>query len=120
RNNAQQATGMGILSLVDPENPVELAMWPGGFIDSEDSLYVHDCVPVGNLVFASSVYSGHVRVLDVTNPAAPFEKTSWTYPGGFTHNSWPDASGRYLYVTDEVNGEPLKIFDIADLYAPVL
>ena len=120
RNNAQQGTGMGILSLADPENPVELAMWPGGFISGEDDRYVHDCVAVGNRVYASSVYSGHVRILDLTNPAAPFEMTSWTYPGGFTHNSWPDVTGRYLYVTDEVNGEPLKIFDIANLYAPVL
>ena len=42
----------------------------------------------------------------------PVELVSWTYPGAFTHNAWPDDSGDFLYVTDEVNGQPLKIFDI--------
>ena len=93
-------------------------MWPGGFIAGEDSRYVHDCLPAGNRVYASSVYSGYVRVLDVANPAAPFEMTSWTYPGGFTHNAWPDTSGRYLYVTDEQNGQTLRVFDISSLGAP--
>jgi hypothetical protein len=39
--------------------------------------------------------------------------------GAFTHNSWPDATGNWLYVTDETKGEPLKVFDISNLASPV-
>jgi hypothetical protein len=110
---------MRILSLANPEAPAEIGGWPGGTIPVPSALYVHDCVPVGNRIFAASINSGIERVLDFTSPAAVTEIHSWTYPGAFTHNCWPDASGEWLYVTDEVNGEPLKIFDIADVMNPV-
>ena len=114
-----QATGMRILSIANPEAPVEVGWWPGGSLPVSSALYVHDCVPVGNRIFAASINSGIQRVLDFTNPAAVTEIRSWTYPGAFTHNCWPDSSGEWLYVTDEVNGEPLKIFRIADVMNPV-
>ena len=115
--------GTRILSLASPEAPVELSRWPNftpPFGAQEESLYVHDSVPVGNRLYASSVYYGIQRVIDITDPASPVQLASWTYAGGFTHNAWPDASGNWLYVTDEKNGEPLKIFDISNLSSPVL
>jgi len=81
---------------------------------------VHDSLPVGNRLYASSIVYGIQRVFDLTNPANPVELSEWTYAGSFTHNSWPDATGNWLYVTDERNGEPLKIFDISNLTSPVL
>lgn len=116
------ASGMRVLSLANPEAPVEVGVWPPGPITSanEDSVYVHDSVPVGDRLYASSVYYGILRVMDFADPAHPVEIAAWRYPGGFTHNAWPDASGQWLYVTDEKNGEPLKIFDISNLAAPVL
>ena len=114
--------GMRVLSLADPEAPVEIATWPAGPVSAaqEDSVYIHDSVPVGNRLYASSVYLGIERVFDFSDPANPVEIAAWRYPGGFTHNSWPDKTGQWLYVTDEKNGEPLKIFDISNLAAPVL
>jgi len=126
RNAAGLATGMRILALQNPgigatpENPVEIAWWPGGAIPVNDNNYVHDSVPVGNRLFCASIYPGIQRVLDFTNPAAPTQIAAWSYPGGFTHNSWPDASGNFLYVTDEVKGQPLKVFNISNLNAPSL
>jgi choice-of-anchor B domain-containing protein len=120
------ATGMRILALNDPgigatpETPVEVSWWPGGAIPVSTVNYVHDSVPIGNRLYASSIYFGIERVIDIADPAAPSELSSWTYPGGFSHNSWPDATGNWLYVTDEVKGEPLKIFDISNLASPVL
>jgi choice-of-anchor B domain-containing protein len=116
------AAGMRILSLAQPEAPVELAMWPVGGLPpgQETYYYIHDSVPVGNRLYASSIYPGVQRVLDFANPTAPSEISSWSYFGGFTHNSWPDATGSWLYVTDEVNGESLKVFDISNLAAPKL
>src|SRR5262245_46689701 len=115
-------SGMRVLSLANPEAPVPLAVWPALPIDplKQDSVYVHDSVPAGNRLFASSIYYGIQRVFDFTNPTSPVQIAAWHYPGGFTHNSWPDKTGRWLYVTDEKNGEPLKIFDVANLAAPVL
>jgi len=117
------AAGMRVLSLANPELPLEISRWPpiqppAGA--QADSVYVHDSVPVGNRLYASSVNYGIQRVLDFSNPANPVELASWTYPGGFTHNAWPDKTGNWLYVTDEKNGEPLKIFDISNLAAPTL
>ncbi len=119
---AYPSSGMRILSIADPEAPTPLAVWPDTAITTanQDSVYIHDCVPVGNRLYASSVYYGIERIFDFSNPAAPVEIAAWHYPGAFTHNSWPDKTGNWLYVTDEKNGEPLKIFDISNLSAPVL
>jgi choice-of-anchor B domain-containing protein len=123
-NIAYYANGMRILSLANPEAPVEIGHWPAVIppdaTNLADSLYVHDSVPVGNRLYASSIVYGIQRVLDFTTPSNPVELSEWTYAGSFTHNSWPDATGNWLYVTDERNGEPLKIFDISNLTSPVL
>lgn len=115
-----EATGMRILSLAIPEAPLEVSWWPGGSIPVSTLNYVHDSFPIGNRLYTSSIYLGHERILDFTNPAAPSVLVDWTYPGAFTHNSWPDPAGTTLFVTDEVNGEPLKIFDISSLTSPSL
>jgi choice-of-anchor B domain-containing protein len=114
------ARGVRILSLANPEAPVEVGRWPQvGFETAEN--YVHDCVPVGNRLYASSIYIGTQRILDVTNPAAPTQISAWTYPGaGLTHNAWPSADGKFIYVTDEQNGQTLRVFDISTPTSPVL
>jgi len=110
---------MHVLSLANPVAPLEIGHWPPT-LPNTVAEYVHDCVPIGNRLYASSIYEGIQRVLDFTDPALPTEIASWTYAGAFSHNSWPDTTGNTLYVTDEVNGEPLKIFDISNLAAPTL
>jgi len=121
RNAGGYADGMQVLSLAQPEQPQWLATWPAVAAPVPADVYVHDCVPVGNRLYAASIYSGIERVLDVTNPAAPAEISEWTYPGHYyTHNSWPDSTGNDVYVTDEHNGQPLRVFDISNLSAPVL
>jgi choice-of-anchor B domain-containing protein len=115
------ASGMRVLSIASPEAPVEIAKWPAAPDTVPVPQYVHDSVPVGNRLYAASVYAGTERVLDFTNPAAPAEIASWTYPRAFyTHNSWPDSSGNTLYVTDEQNGQELRVFDISNLGAPAV
>ena len=102
-------TGMRILSLADPVNPVDV----GGYTAD----YVHDCHPRGDTLFASCIYSGIMRVLDIANPASITEITSWTYPKAFTHSSDTSKDGKYLYVCDELNYGTMKVFDIHDLMA---
>lgn len=118
-NDAGEETGMRVLSLAAPEAPIELGWWPGGAIPVPGEQYVHDCVVVGNRLFASCVYVGIERVLDLTLPTQPTEIGSWTYPRAYyCHSAWPDMSGRYLYVADEQNGQTLRIFDLTNLAAP--
>jgi choice-of-anchor B domain-containing protein len=125
RNTLGEWTGIRILALnnsgigATPETPVELSWWPGTMPVGNDE-YVHDSVPIGNRLYVSCIWPGIQRVLDITNPAAPTQISAWNYPGGFTHNAWPDATENWLYVTDEVIGEPLKIFDISNLATPTL
>jgi choice-of-anchor B domain-containing protein len=121
RDAAGNAAGLHVLSRANPASPAELSRWPAGAGTVPYQQYVHDCVLAGNRLYAASIYVGTERVLDITNPAAPVEITSWTYPGAYyTHNSWPDASGRWLYVTDEQNGQTLRVFDLASLASPLL
>ncbi len=121
RNAAGQLAGMYVLSLANPEAPLEIGRWPPDPPPVDAAHYVHDCVLVGDRLFAASIYAGIERVLTVADPTAPGEIAEWTYPGAYyTHSSWPDATGRWLYVTDEQNGQPLRVFDIANLAAPAL
>jgi choice-of-anchor B domain-containing protein len=119
RTSSGLARGMHILSLANPTAPTFLARWPAGTGTPSQTEYIHDCVPIGNRLYASSIYAGIERVFDITNAATPTQLTSWTYPGAFSHNSWPAPIGNILYVTDETNGERLKIFDISNLGAPL-
>ena len=118
KDAAGHELGLRLLSLANPEAPVQLARWPAGPGYVPHELYVHDSVPVGNRLYAAMLYSG-MRVFDIANPAAPAEIVDWVYPGVFAHNSWPDSTGRWLYVTDEMTGEPLKIFDLVNPADPV-
>ena len=118
--DAYPYTGIRVFSIAAPEAPVEVGAWPSsGPYDASN--YVHDSVFRGNRLYAASVYVGTERVFDVTNPNSFAPLASWTYPGAFyTHNSWPDSSERYLYITDEQNGQTLRVFDIANLANPIL
>ena len=108
RLNSTQ-TGMRILSLADPVNPVDL----GGYTAD----YVHDCFPRGDTLFVSCIYGGIMRVLNIANPASITEIASWTYPKAFTHSAETSKDGKYLYVCDELNYGTMKVFDIHDLLA---
>jgi choice-of-anchor B domain-containing protein len=118
--NQLESSGMFVLSLADPEAPAVVSRWPSTPIPIPASMYVHDSVPIGDRLYASSIYTGVQRILDLADPAAPSQIHEWTYPGAFCHNAWPNATGDVLYVTDEVNGEPLKVFDISTPTAPVM
>jgi choice-of-anchor B domain-containing protein len=120
RDQAGLQTGLRVLSLADPEAPVELATWPPGVYPSPIAQYAHDSVPVGDRLYVSSIYDGRQRILDFADPANPTELSSWPTPGAYTHNAWPDASGNHLYVTDERTGFKLAIYDISSVASPFL
>jgi hypothetical protein len=111
---------MRVLSLANPEAPVEIGMWPPQGPPVPTDLYVHDCVVVGNLLYASSIYGGYQRVLDFTDPAHPTSCRAGRRPASSHTARGPMARGRFLYVTDEVSGKMLSVYDLANLSAPSL
>jgi choice-of-anchor B domain-containing protein len=111
--------GMRILSLASPEAPVEVGFYNPDPTNFVDAWYVHDSHIVGTRLYLSCIYGGFVRVLETADPANPIEIAAWTYPGAFTHNAWATTDEHFLFVTDEVKGQPLKVFDISTLAAPV-
>lgn len=113
------AAGMRILSLANPESPVEIGRWPAVALPVQNHQYVHDASIRGNRLYAAAIYGGGIRVIDIANPASPFEAWNFGYwNSNLPHNSWPDASGQYLYVTDETNGMPLAVFDVTAYTTP--
>jgi choice-of-anchor B domain-containing protein len=120
RNMSGTAAGMRILSLANPEAPLEVGRWPTYSLPIQSEHYVHDAVVRGTTLYAASIYGAAMRVIDTANPTAPFETSSFSYSDAhYPHNSWPDASGQYLYVTDETSGMPLSVFDISSYATPL-
>jgi choice-of-anchor B domain-containing protein len=103
--------GLRVLDLEpDPSNPRE--------VGSFTSYYVHDSYARGNLLFASAIQNGRLALLDVANPAAITEITSFTTGGQFTHNAWLSRDGRHLFTTDEVPDRPVEGWDLSDPMRP--
>lgn len=104
--------GMAIYSLADPEQPVQIGLYPGTPFTQH---YIHTFYTHGNRGYASEIYDGKEAILDMTDPANPVELASFSTPGHLTHSSWTSDDQRYLYVTDEINGPRLGVYDIQDL-----
>ena len=102
-------TGMHLLSLANPEAPVDLGFYNGD--------YIHDSWMRGTRLHAFCISSDTVRIFDTSNPAAPVQQAFWTYPGAKPHSGETSKDGRYLFVCDEVNYATLKVFDIQNLAA---
>ncbi|MCA9752959.1 MAG: choice-of-anchor B family protein [Gemmatimonadetes bacterium] len=99
--------GMHVLSLADPENPVEL--------DFFDSYYIHDLFVGGGRGYAGAINSGSLRIMNTTNPANITTVASHFYNGANTHNAWPNVAGTHVCTSDEVGGGHFKMWDITNL-----
>lgn len=86
-------TGLGIFSLADPVNPVEIGTY--------EPYSVHDITVKGTRGYACAMDQGKVHILDLTNPASPVELASFTSALAFPHTGWPSTDDRYLFVNDE-------------------
>ena len=111
RTSGGVAAGMKVLSLANPEAPVQLATYSGP--------YVHDSHVRDGRLYTSHISEGWVRVLDVTNPANVNQPASLlaakTFGNPFPHNAWTSPNHKFLYVTNENSEGLMKTFDISDL-----
>ena len=109
--NGTNVASQGLLILdvsQNPDLPTVLAAVsvPGGYI--HDSFVRHDTI------YASSGFEG-LFVLDCAVPQNP-QLLASVSTGGYNHNSWSSADGRYLYYTEEIpKGRPWHIVDLQSL-----
>ena len=103
--------GMSIWSLADPSHPAFLGRYGGD--------YVHDVLVRGDTVYAALINGGRgVDIVDVSDPTQPTRIANFTYPGAGAHNICSTASGRYLFVGDEIGtaGRWTRVFDVSDVH----
>jgi choice-of-anchor B domain-containing protein len=96
-----------VLSLENPENPVEIATFG---VECHD-IYVQD-----NKAYISEGNQGSIGIFDVSDPAAPnFVQRIHIPLPGYAHNAWVTEEGSYLMSTEETQGKTVKLWDIRDL-----
>lgn len=105
--------GAEILNLANPERPSLVGEW------SEE--YFHDIFVLGDRLFGSAGGESKIVVLDISNKARPSRIADLPFPdGGYSHNAWATADGRYLMTTQETTDLTVKVWDIMDLSNPVI
>lgn len=90
----------------DPMHPVEV----GEF----DNWYCHDSFARGDTLYAAHIYDGFFSMVNVSDPAAPVLLATHPTPNTFTHNTWLDDSGQYLFTTDERTNAYVGAYDVSD------
>ncbi|NIR50755.1 choice-of-anchor B family protein [candidate division KSB1 bacterium] len=106
RNNTTNNDAVRVLSLADPENPVEIATF---------GLGCHDIFARGNIAYISESNNSSVGIYDLTSTTQPTFRHRIPFPGnGFSHNAWLTDNGNFLITTEETNGHTVKLWDIRD------
>jgi choice-of-anchor B domain-containing protein len=102
-----------ILSLADPEKPVQIYYTTGES---------HDFFTRSDRMYFSNGRTNQTRIFNVANAAQPQLLGVIQHPGGATyvHNSATTKDGNYLLTTEEVGGKTLKIWDIRNPASPTL
>ncbi len=96
--------------IFDVSNPADIQA-VGGY----HPYYIHDCHVRGDRLYASAIYEGTLDIVDISDKSNPQLLTRISYGNAFTHSSWTSPDNRYLYVCDEVDGLPMRTFDISDI-----
>jgi len=104
--------GMRIVSLADPENPVDTGAYT--------TRYVHDIYVRNDVGYAAEIQDDWVTILDLSDKSAPSIVSSFANPLGVTHNTWLSDDGKHLGVTAETPGGFLSIYDVSTLASPFM
>ena len=104
--------GVHILDVSNPAAPVETGLYRPGY-------YIHDCHVRGDILFAAAFFEGTVDVVDISDRSNPQLIDRLFDPGGNTHSMSTTEDLRYLFIADEQDGLPGRIFDIQNIGQPV-
>jgi choice-of-anchor B domain-containing protein len=100
-------TGFRIVSLQDPENPVD--------VGSVTTPSIHDVYARNDTVWVAEGYSPTFSMYDVSNKTSPTLILRHTIPAsGYVHNIWPTDDGKYAITTEETGFKTVKIWDVSD------
>lgn len=107
--------GIFVLDLsVNPANPLKRGEW--------ETEYIHDCRVVNDTIWGAGIFDGNIYVIDAVNKDSLRSVTNWlNIPQPGPHNTALTSDGRFLFVTDEIGGNPrvLKVWDVDDVMNPV-
>ena len=100
-----------ILSLADPEHPVQVSvLGPGLGTDA------HDLFSQDSVLYVAEGINGSIGIFDIHNPAAPTLIQRLFIPApGYVHNVWVTKDNQYMVTTEETTNKTVKIWDIRDL-----
>ena len=107
-NGACNTCGVNILDVSDPENPKQVGRYFPGY-------YIHDCHVKGDFLYAAAFLEGTIDIVDISDKTRPVLKAQIDDPGGNTHSSWLSEDSQYLIFSDELDGLPARIWNVADL-----
>jgi choice-of-anchor B domain-containing protein len=99
-----------IHNLANPAAPVYV-----GSFGTPTPSGIHDLYANNNLLYVAEGNSSAWSIWDVTNKLSPVMRVRVTSPsGGYMHNIWPTADGKYCVTTEETARRTVKIWDISD------
>lgn len=102
------ASGVRIISLADPLNPVDV-----GFINTQN---IHDVYARNDTAFTAEGNRKTFAIYDCTNKSAPVLLKRVAIPSsGYVHNIWPTDDGKYVMTTEETKYKTIKLWDITDI-----
>lgn len=103
--------GVHIIDVSNPASPQEVGLYAPGY-------YIHDCHVRGNLLFAAAFHMAQMDIVDISDKNNPSLITILNYGGSNTHSSSLTEDGKYLFIADELNGNPARIWNVEDLENP--
>ncbi len=107
--------GVFILDLtLDPTMPVKRGEW--------ETEYIHDCRVVNDTIWGAGIFDGNIYVIDAVNKDTLISINNWlNVPQPGPHNTALSSDGNFLFVTDEIGGNPrvLKVWNVEDVMNPI-
>ncbi len=102
------SNGIRIISLADPETPVDV-----GFISTGE---LHDLYARNDTVWVAEGNQHSFSIWDVSNKSVPIRLVQVGIPdAGYVHNIWPTLDGKHCVTTEETADQTIKVWDISDL-----
>lgn len=99
-------SGVHILDVSNPVSPEEIGLYQPGY-------YIHDCHVRGDTLYAAAFYEAKLDFVNIVDPALPEVFNVLNDPGGNTHSCSTTDNGDYLFLADELDGLPGRIFDLS-------
>ncbi len=106
-SGASGTGGVHIINVSNPAQPVQIGLY-------DPVYYIHDVHVRGNRMYAAALGRG-LDIVDITDKTAPVRLYQIQYLSAFTHSAWTTDDHRYLFVTDERDGLPARMWNIENL-----